>query len=317
MIERLATMPRYEAYKDSGVEWLGMIPEHWKVIPLKHSLSLISEKFSSRNSTLKYYGMENIESWTGHFIETESEVEGLANKFNENDILFGKLRPYLAKVALTESEGICSTEFLVYRTKKHSANFFKYLLISTDFINLIDASTYGSKMPRANSDFIGMQRLSIPTAPEQTAIAAFLDRRTAQIDQAVAIKEKQIALLKERKQILIQNAVTRGLDPNAPMRDSGVEWIGKIPAHWMIFANRALFKERVEPGEEGLPLLTVSIHTAVSSEEVSEDENIRGRIKIEDKSKYNLVEPGDIVFNMMRAWQGAIGAVIVNESIAI
>ncbi|MCQ8118830.1 restriction endonuclease subunit S [Methylomonas rosea] len=316
MIEQLAALPTYEAYKDSGVEWLGEIPAHWWVVPLKHALSLTSEKVSSRNSVLKYYGMENIESWTGRFIETESEVEGLANKFNENDILFGKLRPYLAKVALTENEGICSTEFLVYRTKKYAAHFFKYLLVSTDFINVVDASTYGSKMPRANADFIGIQRLPIPNLSEQTAIATFLDCKAAQIDQAMAIKEQQIALLKERKQILIQNSVTRGLDPNIPMRDSGVEWIGEIPAHWEILANRALFRERIEPGEEGLPLLSVSIHTAVSSEEIPEDENIRGRIKIEDKTKYNLVWPGDIVFNMMRAWQGAIGAVVVKGMVS-
>ncbi|MCQ8103220.1 restriction endonuclease subunit S [Methylomonas sp. SURF-2] len=316
MIEQLAALPTYETYKDSGVEWLGEIPAHWKVVPLKYSLSLNSEKISSRNSTLKYYGMENIESWSGRFIETESEVEGLANKFSENDILFGKLRPYLAKVALATCEGICSTEFLVYRAKKQSANFFKYLLLSTDFINLVDASTYGSKMPRANADFIGIQRLPIPNLPEQTAIAAFLDRKTAQIDQAVAIKEQQIALLKERKQILIQNAVTRGLDPSIPMRDSGVEWIGEVPAHWELLANRALFRERIEQGEEGLPLLSVSIHTAVSSEEISDEENIRGRIKIEDKTKYNLVQPGDIVFNMMRAWQGAIGAVAVKGMVS-
>ena len=110
---------------------------------------------------------------------------------------------------------------------------------------------------------------------------------------------------------MIQNAVTRGLDPNVPMRDSGVEWIGEIPAHWQVVANRSLFKERVEPGRDGLPLLMVSIHSGVSDDEVSEEDNIRGRVKIEDKSKYNLVKPGDIVFNMMRAWQGAIGAVNV------
>jgi type I restriction enzyme S subunit len=158
--------------------------------------------------------------------------------------------------------------------------------------------------------------LNVPPEHEQRAIAAFLDNKTALIDQAMVIKEKQIAQLKERKQILIQNAVTRGLNPDAPMRDSGVEWIGEIPAHWEILANRALFKERIEPGEDGLPLLSVSIHTAVSSEEIPEDENIRGRIKIEDKSKYKLVQPGDIVFNMMRAWQGAIGAVKVKGMVS-
>ncbi len=151
--------------------------------------------------------------------------------------------------------------------------------------------------------------LPLPPVAEQKAIVNFLDRKSSQIDKAIRVKEQQITLLKERKQLLIQNAVIRGLNPEAPTRDSGVEWIGKIPAHWNIKANRALFRERVEQGRDGLPLLSVSIHSGVSEEEVSDEENIRGRVKIADKSKYNLVCPGDIAFNMMRAWQGGIGEV--------
>ena len=100
------------------------------------------------------------------------------------------------------------------------------------------------------------------------------------------------------------------------MQYSGTEWIGDVPAHWMIMANRALFRERVEPGKEELPLLSVSIHSGVSEEEISEDDNIRGRVKIEDKTKYHRVRPGDIAFNMMRAWQGAIGAVRVEGMVS-
>lgn len=132
----------------------------------------------------------------------------------------------------------------------------------------------------------------IPPITEQTAIARSLDQKTTQIDQAIVIKEKQITLLKERKQILIQNVVTRGLNPDAPMRDSGVKWIGEMPAYWEVAHNFPLFTERVEPGKEGLPLLPVSIHPGVSSKEIDE----------EDKTKYNLVQPNDIVFNMTRAW---------------
>jgi type I restriction enzyme S subunit len=158
--------------------------------------------------------------------------------------------------------------------------------------------------------------LILPCIQEQSMIANFLDCKTAKIDQAVAIKEGQIRLLKERKQILIQTAVTKGIDPNVPMADSDVEWIGEVPAHWNIVANRTLFKERVEPGQDDLPLLSVSIHSGISDDEVSEEENIRGRVKIEDKTKYNLVKPNDIVFNMMRAWQGAIGAAKVTGMVS-
>lgn len=90
-------------------------------------------------------------------LEAEQEVEGLASKFAPQDILFGKLRPYLAKVALAVAHGICSTELLVYRSKSGQPNFFKYLLGSKLFIELVNSSTYGSKMPRASADFIGIQ----------------------------------------------------------------------------------------------------------------------------------------------------------------
>lgn len=176
-----------------------------------------------------------------------------------------------------------------------------------DFGEKLMVGSAGQK--RVPTEFLINFLFASPNLIEQTAIAHFLDQKTAQIDAAIAIKEKQIALLKERKQILIQQAVTQGLDPTVPMKDSGVEWIGKIPAHWEVYANRVLFSERIESGREDLPLLSVSIHSGVSSEEISEEENIRGRIKIQDKTKYLLVKTGDIAFNMMRAWQGAIGAV--------
>ena len=160
------------------------------------------------------------------------------------------------------------------------------------------------------------EKLALPSLHEQEAIVSFLNQKTSEIDQAIAIKEQQIALLNERKQIVIQKAVTQGLDPNVPMKDSGVEWIGQIPEYWEISANRTIFKERNEQGKEGLPLLSVSIHSGVSNEEISEEDNVRGRVKIEDKSKYILVKKGDIAFNMMRAWQGGIGAVSVDGMVS-
>jgi len=230
-----------------------------------------------------------------------------------------KMKAWQGSYGVSDHTGIVSPAYFIFVfTKEIDSKFFHLAIRSGLYISYFGSASDGVRIGQWDLSKPRMKEIPflIPPIPEQTAIAAFLDRKTAQIDQAVAIKEQQIVLLKERKQILIQNAVTRGLNPDAPMRDSGVEWLGEIPAHWKIMANRALFKERIEPGEDGLPLLSVSIHTAVSSEEIPEDENIRGRIKIEDKSKYNLVQPGDIVFNMMRAWQGAIGAVKVRGMVS-
>jgi type I restriction enzyme S subunit len=152
-------------------------------------------------------------------------------------------------------------------------------------------------------DFFDVWSL-LPPVPEQTAIAFFLDRKTAQIDQAVAIKEQQINLLKERKQILIQNAVTRGLDPNVTMRDSGVEWIGEIPAHWEIKRCKYLFKEideRSVSGDE--ELLSVSHMTGVTPRS---EKNVT-MFMAEDYTGSKTCQKGDLVFNIMWAWMGALG----------
>lgn len=195
--------------KNSGVEWIGEIPEHWEVKRLKYVANLVSDKMLSKGNSLNYIGMENIESWTGNYVSTNSETEGLANYFKQGDILFGKLRPYLAKVFLAKDEGICTTEFLVYRNNEEIFNWYLHLLmLSFEFINLIDSSTYGSKMPRANSDFIGNQLIPIPPKQEQTKIAEFIETATTKIAIAISLKEQEMEKLKEYKMSLIDGVVT-------------------------------------------------------------------------------------------------------------
>ena len=232
---KVAAYPTYDSYRDSGVKWIGEVPEGWNVKRLKHLVRQVSDKVSSKESPLRYIGMENVESWSGHLIDGNAEVEGLAAKFAPNDVIFGKLRPYLAKTTKLHFTGICSTEFIVFRARGGiEPDFLAYLLRSPDFVSYIDSSTYGSKMPRANPNFIANCSIVAPSFPEQRAIAAFLDDKCAKIDEAVRIKEAQIVLLRERRQILIQEAVTRGLNPDAPIKDSGIDWIGQIPAHWEV-----------------------------------------------------------------------------------
>lgn len=195
--------------KDSGIEWIGMIPEHWEIKKLKYVLQLTNKKQLSLNSELLYIGMENIESGTGEFIETNSETEGLANYFEANQLLFGKLRPYLAKVYKTRTIGLCSTEFLVYKCPDNLCiDFYHCFLISPEFIKVINASTYGSKMPRANSDFIGNQMILVPPLKEQIEINQYVIKNKNNIKQLIIIYQQQIEKLKEYKTTLIDSAVT-------------------------------------------------------------------------------------------------------------
>lgn len=192
--------------KHSGVEWIGEIPKDWEVKRLKYVLKIRNEKVGGLNSNKIYVGMENIESNTGKYIENKNDAEGLANVFYQDDILFGKLRPYLAKVYLAEFDGICSPELIVY--KSSNPKYFSKLLLSDDFIQIINASTYGAKMPRANSEFIGNQEIPIPSMKEQSLIVQEIETQSAKIDHAISIQEQQIEKLKEYKSVLIDSAVT-------------------------------------------------------------------------------------------------------------
>jgi len=226
----------YPEYRDSGVEWLAKVPTQWDIIRLKYGVSLINDKVENGESDTPYLGLENVESWTGRIIETdfEPEIEGASNSFRKDDVLFGKLRPYLAKAVHAQYHGICTSELMVLRPQKYYSRFLFYSMLSPSTVNIIDSSTYGVKMPRANWHFIGNLLVVVPPMSEQQAIADFLDRETNKIDGLIARKRRLIDLLQEQRIALITRAVTKGLNPDAPMRDSGVEWLGEIPVHWEI-----------------------------------------------------------------------------------
>lgn len=192
--------------KDSGVDWIGEIPEDWEVKKLKFCLKVRNEKVESKDSFKTYVGMENIESKTGRHIISESDVVGLANAFYKGDILFGKLRPYLTKVYLGEFDGICSTEFLVLRGE--DTNYFQKLLLSDAFISLVDSSTYGAKMPRANAEYINNIQIPISPKSERILINNYLINCDQKIQKAVSLKQQEIEKLKEYKTVLIDNVVT-------------------------------------------------------------------------------------------------------------
>lgn len=246
---------RYDRYKDSGIAWIGEIPEHWEIKRLKNVCSQVNIKENSKGNSLPYIGLENIESGSGRYIDTISEIEGMANRFCKNNVLFGKLRPYLSKVYLAEKDGICSTEFIVYDTKSNNCRFIHKLLLSPLFIDVVNSSTYGAKMPRANSEFINNIYVQIPPLPEQQSIATYLDQKCGEIDELITLQEEMITKLQSYKQSVITEAVTKGLNKNVPLKDSGIEWIGEIPEHWICTVFKRFLLEPMqyganEPAEE-------------------------------------------------------------------
>ena len=182
--------------------------------------------------------------------------------------------------------------------------FLRYVCLWHDFIDSVDASTFGSKMPRADWDFIGNMSVPIPEWSKQCAIADYLDRETARLDALVAEKERLLDLLAEKRRALITRAVTRGLDPTVPFRDSGIPWLGEIPAHWETERARWLFRERDERSDTGEEdLLTVSHLTGVTLRS-EKDVNM---FEAATKEGYKICLSGDLVINTMWAWMGAMG----------
>ncbi|MBE9484959.1 MAG: restriction endonuclease subunit S [Bacteroidetes bacterium] len=205
---------RYPAYRDSGVEWLGAVPEGWDVKRLKYCAARINEKVDGRESDLPYTGLEHIESWTGRLTPSEeiSTSEGQSSRYEPGDVLFGKLRPYLAKAFRAKEHGICTGELLVLRPKDVLQDYLFSYVLARDFISIVDSSTYGAKMPRASWDFIGDLPVLLPSEAEQRTIAAFLDRETGRIDALTTKVHESISKLREYRTALISAAVTGKID---------------------------------------------------------------------------------------------------------
>ena len=235
----------YPRYRDSGVEWLGNIPDHWEVKRLKRSVIRSDVKVESEDADqMPYVGLEHVTSWTGTLahLDDQQTPESLSNAFTSGNVLFGKLRPYLAKAFCADFDGLCSTEFLVLRPFGYQHQYLLYALLTSGFVSLVDSSTFGARMPRASWGFVSDSLLPVPPLEEQRAIAAFLDHETGKIDRLVDKKRFLIERLEEYRQALITRTVTRGLPPDAAraagldpqprLKPSGVEWLGDVPEHW-------------------------------------------------------------------------------------
>lgn len=196
--------------KDSGIDWLGSIPQHWHAKRLKFAVRLVNDKIEAASFDLAYMGLEQIESWTGKRIPNEEAIsEGVVNVFQPNDVLFGKLRPYLAKVYLAKENATCSTEAFVLRSSKQLLPDFLQLYMLTDkFINAVDATTYGAKMPRANWESVGNLMMLLPPLKEQETIVEHVHTNIRRIEAVSNQVVEAIDRLKEYRTALITNAVT-------------------------------------------------------------------------------------------------------------
>lgn len=227
-------MAKYPAYKKSGVEWLGEVPEHWEITKIKW---LFFEKQKTSNIELNCGSIsfgkvilkddERIPHSTKKSYQVVAKGDFLVNPLNLNYDLIS------LRIALSDLDVVVSSGYIVLNTRVDlNKIYYKWLLHRFDVAYM---KVLGSGVRQTlNYADIGECGLILPPKEEQDRIAQFLDTKTAQIDKAIGIKEKQVELLKERRQVLIHKAVTRGLNPNLKLKPSGIEWIGDIPEHWEV-----------------------------------------------------------------------------------
>ena len=303
-------MRRYESYKDSGVDWLGDIPTHWECVPLRSIFKFRNEK----NDPIKTDNILSLSIANG-VTEYSDENRG-GNKRKDdlssyklaypNDIVLNSMNVIVGAVGVSKYFGAISPVYYALSLYNQRANlsYYESIFKNENFQRgllrfgkgiLIKFGENGKmntiRMKISQDDFKKLY-FPIPPLSEQQKIAQFLDDKTAKIDQAVDLAKKQIALLKEHKQILIQNAVTRGLNPDVPLKDSGVEWIGQVPEHWELTIGMNVFREkkRDNKGMKENTVLSLSYGKII----IKPEEKLFGLVP-ESFETYQIVEPNDII----------------------
>ncbi|MGK0476323.1 MAG: type I restriction enzyme S subunit [Oleispira sp.] len=273
MMDALAIIPKYQAYKESGVDWLGTIPCGWDIRRIKFIFSEINERSKNGSEELlsvsQYTGVtRKSDKLAENDLLTNAETLEGYKKVIQGELVSNIMLAWNGSLGFSPFDGIVSPAYSVYRLLgENIQRYFHYLLRTEVYKAEYKRRSTGvieSRLRLYTDDFFDIRCL-LPPVEEQVVIANFLDQKTAQIDEAIAIKEKQITLLKERKQIIIQKAVTQGLDPNVPMKDSGVEWIGQIPEHWDVVKLKLLANKIVDGAhftptyvDKGVPFLRVT-----------------------------------------------------------
>lgn len=252
-------MKQYEAYKDSSIQWLGEIPSHWKVGKLKHVATCNDEVLSENTDPelhIDYVEISDVDSIDGIKCKTNyafKEAPSRARRITRpGDVIISTVRTYLKAItSIKESDLIVSTGFAVIRPKKIDSTFLKYSLLYEGFIDQVIARSVGVSYPAITSTELMGIEIIVPPLAEQEVIAAYLDQKVGQIDAILSEKEAMVEQLQQYRKSLISETVTRGLNPNVPMKDSGIDWIGQIPAHWHLVKLKSIAKVNGRIGYRG------------------------------------------------------------------
>ena len=315
-------MKKYESYNDSRIEWIGEIPSHWEVKKLKYVSSINDDTLSDTTEDefeIEYADISSIESGVGitktdHF--TFKEAPSRARRLvKDGDVIVSTVRTYLkaiAKVKNPKPNLVVSTGFAVVRPKDIVSEYAGHLFFHENLLGEIVSRSVGVSYPAINSSEIGSIKIPLPKSKEQTAIAHYLDRKTAEVDGLIADKKRLLKLYEEEKSATINQAVTKGVNPDIPMKDSGIEWLGEIPEHCdtasfnhYVFLRHGYQFRNYDFTSTGLKVIKITQLKATGELEVND-------VSFIDESRLNefkdiLIEEGDI---LMALTGGTIGKII-------
>ncbi len=296
-------MKKYETYKDSGMKWLGLIPSHWEIKRLKYLATCNDESLGEetpKDLEINYVEIGDVDSVNGINQSTKylfKDAPSRARRITRfGDVIVSTVRTYLKAIAQIRQEDlIVSTGFAVIRPKLGNSNFVSYSIMNDGFINEVISKSYGISYPAITAT--ELMRLAVPFPPlaEQEAIVAFLDKKTGEIDDLVAQVEREIELLKEYKQSEIARVVTKGLNPNVPMKPSGISWIGDIPAHWNV---RKLFQVVTSYYESNKGLKNQNLLSLSYGSIIQKDINKTDGLLPASFETYQIVKPGIIILRL-------------------
>ena len=322
--------------KDSRVEWIDEIPEGWEVYNIRHEFSfgkglpITKEDLRDSGEPVISYGQIHSKNNTGttikpvlvRYVEGEYLVTHPASLAYKGDLIVADTSEDIAGCGNciyvdTDVPVFAGYHTIILRNKtNHNQRYLSYLFQTDAWRSQIRKQVTGVKLFSISQKILRSTSVIIPQYEEQQRISDFLDAECARIDAVIEQTRASIEEYKKLKQCVITQAVTKGIRPGRRMVNSGVDWLGQIPDEWAMFRIANLYDERNERGAEDIPILTVSINTGISDHEIPDEEKDRVVVRSEDRTLYKRVYPGDLAYNMMRAWQGAFGAVRVDGMVS-
>lgn len=298
-------MKRYNAYKDSGVKWIGEIPSHWKTTKLKHIIVKLYREKRPNSELLvcsnKGEVIKKGDSKIGLVADNDDIYQGVC----KGDLLIHGMDTWHGAIAISNFDGMCTPVVHVCDSKQNKtyiALYLQFMAISKVF-KLISNGVRQNTSDFRSWDKVGAIPIMVPPLHEQQAIVDYLKDKTLKIEQYVSARERERELLDSLKQSEIANVVTKGLDPNVKMKDSGIPWIGEIPEHWEVKKMRSIFRLAHEKTEkERTDLLSLSQYTGIRYKSQCDK---TGMFEAESTVGYNIVHKGQFVMNIMLAWNGS------------